>query len=160
MSAARLIRRSPDVAAFTCSHHPTWPTILTKREKSSVKIKSLMLASSIALLAAGYVQPSFSAPADDSGDVVGTPAPGSKFSKIQVGMYSKQVMDLIGAPTDQKSYATGKAFIPFHFGGDNYRTEYLYKGEGKLTFSGGGIGNSAQKLIKIIVDPTESGYVH
>lgn len=127
-----------------------------------MKIKSLILASSVALLFAGYAQPGYSTPADqaDSSAVVGTPAPGSKFSKIQIGMFSKQIMDLIGAPTDQKSYATGKAFIPFHFGGDNYRFEYFYKGEGTLTFSGGGIGSSAMKLIKITVNPAESGYVH
>lgn len=131
-------------------------------EKSSVKIKSLIFASSLALLFTGYAQPGHAAPADqaNSSDVVGTPAPGSKFSKIQIGMFSKQIMDLIGQPNDQKSYATGKAFIPFHFGSDNYRFEYFYKGEGTLTFSGGGIGSSTLKLIKITVNPAESGYVH
>ncbi len=97
--------------------------------------------------------------ASSSGDIVGTPAPGSKFSKLQIGMHSKEVMDLIGPPNDQKGYQTGKAFIPFHFGGDNYRMEYHYKGEGLLTFSGGGIGDSSLKLIRITVNPQESGYV-
>ena len=115
-----------------------------------------------AVLLAGYVhadtdaQPAASA---SSSGVVGTPAPGSKFSKIQIGMHSREVMDLIGPPNDQKGYQTGKAFIPFHFGGDNYRMEYHYKGEGTLTFSGGGIGDTSLKLIRINVDPSESGYV-
>ncbi|MEP6897754.1 MAG: hypothetical protein ABI870_04395, partial [Rhodanobacter sp.] len=126
-----------------------------------MKIKALILFSSLALLG-GYAQAGFSAGTDpaSSSSVVGTPAVGSKFAKVRVGMYSKEVMDLIGPPTDQKSYATGKAWIPFHFGGDNYRMEFLYKGEGSLTFSGGGIGSSALKLIRVTVNTQESGYVH
>ena len=123
-----------------------------------MKIKSLVFMSSLGLLAA-YAPLALSTPDDQA--TVGTPAPGSKFSKIQPGMYSKEVMDLIGPPTDQKTYATGKAWIPFHFGSDNYRAEYLYKGEGELTFSGGGVGSAGSlKLIRITVNPQESGYVH
>lgn len=127
-----------------------------------MNIKALIFASGLVLLA-GYAQPGVAAPVDktSSGDVNGTPAAGSKFSKIKVGMYSKQVMDLIGAPTDQKTYMTGKAWIPFHFGGDNARSEYHYKGEGTLTFAHGGVGDmTSQKLIRINVNPSESGYVH
>lgn len=124
-------------------------------------IKSLVLASSL-ILSASYAASAISAPLNrDTGEVATAPAASSFFSKVKVGMYSKQVMDLIGAPTDQKSYQTGKAFIPFHFGGDNYRTEYHYKGEGTLTFSGGGMGDiGSLKLIKINPDPDETGYVH
>lgn len=123
-----------------------------------MKIKSLVFISSLSLFAA-YAPLAFSAPDDQA--VVGTPAPDSKFSKIQPGMYSKQVTDLIGLPNDQKMYQTGKAWIPFHFGSDNYRVEYLYKGEGELTFSGGGVGNEASlKLIKVTVNTQETGYVH
>ncbi|WP_158880734.1 hypothetical protein [Rhodanobacter sp. L36] len=126
-----------------------------------MKIKAIALVATLAVFA-GHAQPAFSTGSDpaSSASVVGTPAAGSKFSKIRVGMYSKEVMDLIGPPTDQKSYATGKAWIPFHFGGDNYRMEFLYKGEGSLTFSGGGIGSSASKLIRITVNTQESGYIH
>ncbi len=126
-----------------------------------MKIKSLVLVSFLALFA-GYAQagasPGSTAAADKA--AASTPAPGSKFSKLQVGMYSKEVMDLIGPPTDQKSYQTGKAWIPFHFGSDNFRTEYHYKGEGTLTFSAGGMNDmGSEKLIKINVNPQESGYV-
>jgi hypothetical protein len=126
-----------------------------------VKTASLVLVASLTLLS-GSALARNSAGSDpaSSSSVAGTPAAGSKFSKIRVGMYSKEVMDLIGPPTDQKSYQTGKAWIPFHFGPDNYREEFLYKGDGSLTFSGGGIGSSALKLIKITVNPQESGYVH
>ncbi|WP_426701760.1 hypothetical protein ACPPVV_01725 [Rhodanobacter sp. Col0626] len=125
-----------------------------------MKIKSFVLMASLVVLA-GHAPASFSTGSDPAGSSAeAAPAAGSKFSKIHVGMYSKEVMDLIGPPTDQKSYQTGKAWIPFHFGGDNYRVEFLYKGEGSLTFSGGGIGSSAMKLIKVTPNPSESGYVH
>ncbi|WP_266169033.1 hypothetical protein [Dyella subtropica] len=125
-----------------------------------MKTKSLAFMLSLAGLVS-YMPVAFGAGFSDDAKVVGTPAAGSKFSKIQPGMYSKQVTDLIGPPTDQKAYQTGKAWIPFHFGGDNYRVAYMYKGEGELTFSGGGIGDiGSLKLIKITVNPQESGYVH
>lgn len=127
-----------------------------------MKIKSLVVMASLALFA-GYAPLSFSAGAGstDKLEVIGTPAPDSKFAKVHEGMYSKEIVDLIGSPTDQKSFQTGKAFIPFHFGSDNYRTEFHYKGEGVLTFSGGGMGEMGSlKLIKVEVDPKESGYIH
>ena len=125
-----------------------------------MKIKSLVFMSSLALCAS-YAPMAFCAGAPKSAEVVGTPAAGSKFAKIQVGMYSKQVTDLIGQPNDQKMYMTGKAWIPFHFGGDNSRTEYHYKGEGVLTFANGGVGDmGSMKLIRIKVDSAESGYIH
>lgn len=130
-----------------------------RTRKSPVKIKSLVFVSSLGLLAA-HAPLAFGAGAADQ-SIAGTPAPGSKFAKIKPGMYSKEVTDLIGQPNDQKMYQTGKAWIPFHFGSDNYRVEYLYKGDGELTFSGGGIGNEGSlKLIKVTVNTQESGYIH
>jgi len=85
----------------------------------------------------------------------------SKFAKIAVGMSMKQVADLIGYPTDKRMYSTGKMFIPFYFGTDLVRTDTLYKGEGRLTFTGGaGIAGrgGAFKLYEISYDPTEDGY--
>lgn len=94
------------------------------------------------------------------GEVIGTPAPGSKFSRVQVGMPMRQVTDLIGQPNDTAGHITGKAFIPFYFGGDTSMTETFYKGEGQLSFAADTIGSSALKLVRIIVDPTEQGYAH
>ena len=98
---------------------------------------------------------------DWEGDITGKPGPGSRFAQLQIGMPMKQVTDLVGAPTDQGAYITGKAFIPFYFGGDRYRHERVYKGQGRLIFAGGdgwrgsyGSGN----LIWIIHNPAESGY--
>lgn len=79
----------------------------------------------------------------------------SKLSKIKKGMSRKQVYDLIGAPTDSHGYSTGKSWIPFYYGGDRYRYENLYKGEGRIIFT----GRNHWKVHEIIYDPKESGYV-
>jgi len=93
------------------------------------------------------------------GEIVGTPAKNSKFTKLQMGMGMKQVTDLIGSPTDQGAYVTGKAFIPFYFGSDRYRHELVYKGQGRLVFAGGSVGNlGAGRLIRITHNANEPGY--
>ena len=93
------------------------------------------------------------------GEIIGTPAKNSKFTKLQMGMGMKQVTDLIGSPTDQGAYVTGKAFIPFYFGGDRYRHELVYKGQGRLVFAGGSVGNlGAGRLIRITHNENEPGY--
>ena len=94
------------------------------------------------------------------GEIQGRPAPGSKFSRVQIGMPYKQVTDIIGMPTDTSTHITGKAFIPFYFGGDTSLFEAFYKGEGQLSFAASSIGDSARKLVRVIVDPTEQGYAH
>ena len=96
---------------------------------------------------------------DYSGEITGIPAPGSKFTQLQIGMPMRQVMDLCGPPTDQGAYITGKAFIPFYFGGDRHRYEMTYKGWGRLIFAGGSFGDlSSGNLIWIINSAAESGY--
>jgi hypothetical protein len=93
------------------------------------------------------------------GEISGKPAPGSKFTKLQIGMSLKQVTDLIGQPNDQGAYVTGKAWIPFYFGSDRYRHEMVYKGQGRLIFAGGSVGDhSSGHLISIIHNAKESGY--
>jgi len=92
--------------------------------------------------------------------IYGNPPPHSPFSKLKLGMSSKQVTDLIGQPTDQKTYMTGKAWIPFYFGSDRSRLEYRYKGQGVLTFAGGGGFSSNYTLSRVIYNSKESGYEH
>jgi hypothetical protein len=92
------------------------------------------------------------------GEITGKPAPGSKFKKLQIGMSIKQVTDLIGQPTDQGAYVTGKAWIPFYFGSDRYRHEMVYKGQGRLIFAGGSVGDyTSGHLISIIHNAKEGG---
>ena len=84
-----------------------------------------------------------------AGEIVGNPAPKSKFTRLQIGMPMRQVTDLIGQPTDQGAYVTGKAWIPFYFGNDRYRHEFVYEKTGRLVFAGSGADGSSP-LIWII----------
>ena len=93
------------------------------------------------------------------GEITGKPAPGSKFTKLQIGMGMKQATDLAGQPTDQGAYVTGKAWIPFYFGSDRHRFEMVYKGMGRLIFAGGSLGDyTGGNLIEIIHNAQEGGY--
>ncbi len=92
-----------------------------------------------------------------SGEIVGTPAPDSKFSQLQIGMTLGQVENLIGRPNNTDSRITGKQFQPFYFGGDTQRTEVFYKNEGQLTFSNMHPDSAADTLIRIMVNPDAAG---
>jgi len=92
-------------------------------------------------------------------EVMGTPAPGTKFNLVKIGMGTKEVTDLIGRPTDRTSYATGKSRIPFYRGSDRFRHELLYKGMGRLVFTGQATyGDSGHRLIQIQHNANETGY--
>jgi hypothetical protein len=93
------------------------------------------------------------------GEITGKPAPGSKFTRLEIGMGMKEVTDIAGQPTDQGAYVTGKAWIPFYFGADRHRFEMAFKGQGRLIFAGGSLGDmSGGNLIWIIHNARESGY--
>jgi hypothetical protein len=81
------------------------------------------------------------------------PPHGSLFKKISIGMSMRHVTDLIGPPSDTKQYMTGKNFIPFYMGTDTVRLEAIYKGEGRITFTGRPL-----RVYQIINNPNESGY--
>lgn len=96
---------------------------------------------------------------DWQGEITGKAKPGAPFTKLQIGMSMKQVTDLIGQPTDSGAYITGKAWIPFYFGSDRHRYEFVYKNQGRLIFAGGSLGNfTGGNLIWIIHFPNEPGY--
>ena len=96
---------------------------------------------------------------DYEGEITGNPAPNSRFARLQIGMSARQVTDIAGPPTDQGAYITGKAWIPFYFGADRHRFEMTYKGQGRLIFAGGGMGDySSGNLIWIIHNANEGGY--
>ena len=107
-----------------------------------------------------------SAPADGStrtvksrdgrfeGEVVGVIAPGSKFSKVQIGMEMDEVNRLIGVGNGMTSNETGKRWIPFYYGNDTRRIQVSYANEGCLTFTGGNrFGGGGNELIRITADP-------
>lgn len=96
---------------------------------------------------------------DWEGEITGKAKPGAPFTKLQIGMSMKQVTDLVGQPTDSGAYMTGKAWIPFYFGSDRHRFEMVYKGQGRLIFAGGSLGNfTGGNLIWIIHNNNEGGY--
>lgn len=94
---------------------------------------------------------------DWEGEITGRPAPGSKFGQVQIGMSWGQVQGILGVPSDQGSYITGKAFIPFFFGSDRYRHELVYKGQGRLVFAGSAGFDMNAHLIWIIHSANETG---
>jgi hypothetical protein len=94
-----------------------------------------------------------------TGEVIGTPAPDSKFAKLAIGMETTEVQKIVGRFPDQvHSYESGKRWIPFYFGNDARRMQVLYKGEGCLVFTGGGAFSSGGDLIQIQVDPSGACY--
>lgn len=95
---------------------------------------------------------------DWEGEITGKPAPGSKFGQLKIGMTAKQAMDIVGQPTDQGTYLTGKAWIPFYFGSDRYRYEMAYKGQGRLIFAGSAGFDFNSHLIWIIHAANDTGY--
>lgn len=98
---------------------------------------------------------------DWEGEIHGKPGPGSKFGQLKIGMSVQQVINLVGQPSDQGAYITGKAWIPFYFGSDRSRYEAVYKGQGRLIFAtsaGWGWGSTGDaNLIWIIHSANESG---
>jgi hypothetical protein len=88
---------------------------------------------------------------DDKTGVIGKPAPGSKFSKLKLGMTMNEVFSKIGRPDGQWERPTGKSHIPFYFGDDRWVIECSYKREGRLTFNAGG----AKELTTIEVNKKE-----
>lgn len=91
------------------------------------------------------------------GEIVGTPAPKSKFAKLEIGMRQIQVENLIGRPDDLNSHITGKQFRPFYFGGDTQRIEAFYKGEGQLSYSNTNNFSMPDTLIRIEANPKATG---
>jgi hypothetical protein len=89
------------------------------------------------------------------GEMVGTPAPGSKFAKLQIGMEFNEVTKLIGGASSMHTYETGKRWIPFYFGNEATRMQADYAGEGCLFFTGGSVfGGGSHELVRITADPS------
>jgi hypothetical protein len=84
--------------------------------------------------------------------------PDSPLAKIQIGMTAQDVSNILGMPTNQVSYSTGKAFIPWYFGDDVRRTEWSYKGLGRVVFNGGNVfGGGGGHVERVDYDPNETG---
>ncbi|KPN16982.1 hypothetical protein AO715_02525 [Xanthomonas sp. Mitacek01] len=95
-----------------------------------------------------------------TGEIVGTPAEGSKFAQLEIGMSMQDVQELLDrAPDRFHTYESGKRWIPFYFGNDATRLQALFRGEGCLIFTGGNVwGGGGSELIQIEVDPEGGCY--
>jgi hypothetical protein len=82
------------------------------------------------------------------------PPASSKLAKVQPDMNDIEVRKIMGEPDDANAYMTGKAWIPFYYGPDTARTDWMYKGQGRVVFSrnrySGGL-----KVIRVLYNPNE-----
>lgn len=67
--------------------------------------------------------------------IVGNPPADSPFGKLKIGMSYEEVLAIVGKPTSENSWCTGKQHIPFYFGSDRGRAEANFKGMGQLKFN-------------------------
>ena len=83
----------------------------------------------------------------------------SPLAKIQPGMTMSQVIEALGQPTDRNNYMTGKAWIPFYYGGDKREEAWHYKGQGRVVFKGGNeFGGDSGTVLYVDYDPSDSGF--
>ena len=87
------------------------------------------------------------------GEVYGTIPPGSKWSRLQIGMHQSEVERILGVTANIRAYVTAKAWIPFYFGGDSHRYEAVYAGQGSVAYTGGSFGGGQGILMMINYDP-------
>lgn len=85
------------------------------------------------------------------------PPAGHRLAKVERGMAPAQVRKILGEPSNEQSYQTGKAWIPFYWGSDLARTDWKYKGNGRVVFSHNR-WSGAMKVIRVDYDPEEDGY--
>jgi len=118
----------------------------------------VLCAAVTALVACAHREPSpaGSAPLAAAAPAVAPPA-GSPLAKVQIGMSEREVEDILGRPTDENSYVTGKAFVPFYFGKDSGRVAYFYKGVGRVVFTAGGPYSRSLRVQRVEYDPNEPG---
>jgi len=76
----------------------------------------------------------------------------SPLSKIELGMSDTRVRNLAGDPDDANMYQTGKAWIPFYYGTDTHRSDWLYENEGRVVFSRNRYSGHL-KVINVTYDP-------
>ena len=98
---------------------------------------------------------SSSASSSASGGMQSVPS-SSKLARINKGMTDVQVRKILGEPDNSSNYMTGKAWIPFYFGGDTHRSEWIYSGVGRVVFSRNRWSGSLT-VIDLIHNPGEQG---
>ena len=67
--------------------------------------------------------------------IVGNPPADHPFGKLKIGMTYDEAIAIVGKPSSESSWCTGKQHIPFYFGNDKGRAQAIFKGVGKLEFN-------------------------
>ncbi len=82
------------------------------------------------------------------------PPPSARIAGVKLDMNDIDVRKIMGEPDNANAYMTGKAWIPFYYGPDTARTDWMYKGQGRVVFSrnrySGGL-----KVIRVLYNPNE-----
>ncbi len=86
---------------------------------------------------------------------VAAPA-GHKLSKVTVGMKPPQVKEILGEPTSENTYMTGKMWIPFYYG-PTHQTDWKYQGQGRVVFVNNRWSGAIQSVTRVDYDPGEAG---
>jgi len=97
--------------------------------------------------------------------IVGNPPADHPFGKLKIGMSYEEALAIVGSPSSENSWCTGKAHIPFYFGEDRGRAEAYFKGMGKLDFNANArvfpfhicMGGAPTSLVYIEYNPEASG---
>jgi hypothetical protein len=79
---------------------------------------------------------------------------GSPLAKVDLGMSDAEVRKVLGDPDNSNAYMTGKAFIPFYYGPDTHRSDWMYRGKGRVVFSRNRWSGS-MKVIRVMHNPNE-----
>jgi hypothetical protein len=109
-----------------------------------------------ALLAAVLVTAAL-AVADQENNVTPGPLPIDAFARLEKGMGEQQVLAAAGLPTSEGTYRPLLDRVLKVVGlGKAYRT-YFYRGMGRVMFSGGSKLLQNGTVVRVDVDPKESG---
>ncbi|MBW2698501.1 MAG: hypothetical protein JRE70_18600 [Deltaproteobacteria bacterium] len=82
------------------------------------------------------------------------PPSDSLLAKVQLNSSDIVVRKIMGEPDDANAYMTGKSWIPFYYGSDTRRTDWIYSGKGRVVFSNSRY-TGALKVIKVLYNPNE-----
>ncbi len=82
------------------------------------------------------------------------PPPGipseSPLAAIEIGMDFEDVRRILGEPDDRLDRITAKAWIPFYTGPGAYLRDWIYEGQGRVTFS---VHGGSLEVLDVVYDP-------
>jgi len=80
------------------------------------------------------------------------PPAGHPLAKVESGMDEYAVVKVMGEPTHRRAYQTGKAWIPYYYGSDVSREEWVYSKKGRVVFSRNRYSGNL-KVIRVLYEP-------